>query len=79
MEALPVLGESRSAKALPTSEDLAHATRRLLSIPAHVIKAGPYVTSLGRLTPLVSYNVGRINGVFARVVLNHTVMTCNNL
>jgi hypothetical protein len=35
-------------------------------------------TTLGRLVPLVSYSVARVNGVSIRVVPNHTVMTCND-
>jgi hypothetical protein len=33
---------------------------------------------LDRLTPRVSLSLGRIDGVSIRVVLNYTVMTCNN-
>jgi hypothetical protein len=67
-----------TAKALPTSIDPAHATRRLLSLSARVIKAGPCGTTSRCLAPLVSHNVGRINGVSIRVVLNYTVLTYNN-
>jgi hypothetical protein len=46
--------------------------------PCFVVKADPCKTALGRLVPLVSYSVGRVNGVSIRVVPNHTVITCNN-
>jgi hypothetical protein len=66
------------AKASLTFENPTHATRRLLSLHTRVIKVDPCGISLGRLAPLVSHNVGRINGVSIRVVLNYTVMTYNN-
>jgi hypothetical protein len=67
------------AKALLTSEDPVHATRtHYCHYPRAIVEAGPCKTTLDRLAPLVSHNVGRINGVSIRVVLNHTAMTCNN-
>jgi hypothetical protein len=39
---------------------------------------GPCKTTLGRLVPLVSHCVGRVNGVSVREIPNHVVMTCNN-
>jgi hypothetical protein len=39
---------------------------------------GPCKTALGRMVPLVSHYVGRVNGVSVRVIPNHTVMVCNN-
>jgi hypothetical protein len=35
-------------------------------------------TVLGRLVPLVSHCVGRVDGVSVREILNHDVMTYNN-
>jgi hypothetical protein len=46
--------------------------------PRFVVKVGPCKTALGHLVPLLSYSVGRVNGVFIHVVPNHTVMTYNN-
>jgi hypothetical protein len=45
----------------------------------HVTKtAGPCKTVLGRLVPLVSHCVGRVNGASVHEILNHAVMTRDN-
>lgn len=68
-----------TAKALPTFEDSMHATRtHYCHYPRAIVEAGPCRTALDPLAPLVSHNVGRINGVSIRIVLNHTAIICNN-
>jgi hypothetical protein len=73
------LSKPETAKASTTVDDLAHGARRLrVATPRVIWTVGLCKTVLGRLVTLVSYCVGRVDGVSVREILNHAVMTCND-
>jgi hypothetical protein len=54
------------------------STKASCSQPRVVKTACPCKTALGRLVPLVSHFVGRVNGMSVREMPNHAAMTYNN-